>query len=105
MLNSFLCSIAVALSLLVAAAGEDEIIIETSHATIESRQGQRLGVVFGVERRLRAGSYVFQLARGAPGEFVNARLIDTPGRGPGQPTPSAQCSAPRVRAGRFTPPA
>jgi hypothetical protein len=51
MLNSFLCSIAVALSLLVGAAGGDEIIIETSHATIESRQGQRLRVVFAAEDR------------------------------------------------------
>src|ERR1700730_7184213 len=51
MLNSFLCSIAVALSLLVAAAGGDEIIIETSHATIESQEGQRLRVVFSAGDR------------------------------------------------------
>jgi hypothetical protein len=51
MLNGFLCSIAVALSLLIAAAGGDEIIVETSNATIESRQGQRLRVVFAAEDR------------------------------------------------------
>jgi len=51
MLNGFVCSIAVALSLLIAAAGGDEIIVETSHATIESRQGQRLRVVFAAEDR------------------------------------------------------
>jgi len=50
-LNGFVCSIAVALSLLIAAAGGDEIIVETSHATIESRQGQRLRVVFAAEDR------------------------------------------------------
>ena len=51
MLNGFVCSIAVALSLLVVAAGGDEIIIETSNATIESRQGQRLRVVFAADDR------------------------------------------------------
>ena len=51
MLNGFVCSIAVALSLLIAAAGGDEIIVETSNATIESRQGQRLRVVFAAEDR------------------------------------------------------
>src|SRR5262249_22133420 len=51
MLNGFVCSIAVALSLLIAAAGGDEFIVETSHATIESRWGQRLWVVFAAEDR------------------------------------------------------
>jgi hypothetical protein len=51
MLNGFVWSIAVALSLLIAAAGGDEIIVETSHATIESRQGQRRRVVFAAEDR------------------------------------------------------
>ena len=51
MLDGLVCSIAVALSLLIAAAGGDEIIVETSNATIESRQGQRLRVVFAAEDR------------------------------------------------------
>jgi hypothetical protein len=51
MLKSFPCSIAIALSLLIATTGGDEIIVETSHATIGSREGQRLRVVFAAENR------------------------------------------------------
>ena len=51
MLKGFLCSIAIALSPLIAAAGEEEIIVETSHATIESKEGQPLRVVFAAEDR------------------------------------------------------
>jgi len=51
MLKGFLCSIAIALSLMIAAAGGDEIIIEPTHATIESQEGHRLRVVFAAEDR------------------------------------------------------
>jgi len=44
--QAFLCSIAIALTLLIAADGGAEIIVETSHATIESKKGQRLRVLF-----------------------------------------------------------
>jgi hypothetical protein len=46
MLKGFLSSIAIALSPLIAAAGEEEITVDTSHATIESQEGQPLRVVF-----------------------------------------------------------
>jgi hypothetical protein len=36
---------------LIAEAGADEIIVETLHATIESKEGQRLRVVFASEDR------------------------------------------------------
>jgi len=51
MLKGFLYLIVIALSLLVAAAGGDEIIVETSHAIIESHEGKRLRVVFAAEDR------------------------------------------------------
>ena len=51
MLRGFLRSIAIVLSPLITAAGEEEIIVETSHATIESREGQQLRVVFAAEDR------------------------------------------------------
>jgi hypothetical protein len=44
--QAFLCSIAIALTLLIAADGRAEVIVETSHATIESKKGQRLRVLF-----------------------------------------------------------
>ena len=51
MLKGFLGLIAIALSPLIAAAGEEEIIVETSHAIIESQEGQPLRVVFAAEER------------------------------------------------------
>ena len=51
MLKGLLYLIVIALSLLVAAAGGDEIIVETSHAIIESHEGKRLRVVFAAEDR------------------------------------------------------
>ena len=51
MSRSFLCSIAIALLVLIAEADVDEIIVETLHATIESKEGQRLRVVFASEDR------------------------------------------------------
>ena len=51
MSRSFLRSIAIALLVLIAEAGADEIIVETLHATIESKEGQRLRVVFASEDR------------------------------------------------------
>ena len=50
-LKGFLCSIAIALSPLIAATGEEGIIVETSHVTIESKEGQPLRVVFAPEDR------------------------------------------------------
>ena len=50
MSRSFLCSIAIALLVLIAEADVDEIV-ETLHATIESKEGQRLRVVFASEDR------------------------------------------------------
>jgi hypothetical protein len=50
-LIAFSISIVIALSLLVAAAGGDEILVETSHATIEAHEGKRLRVVFAAEDR------------------------------------------------------
>ena len=72
MLNGFVCSIAVALSLLIAAAGGDEIIVETSHATIESRQGQRLRVVFAAEDR---PALIFKPEAGAWDWSQTSRLV------------------------------
>jgi len=72
MLNGFLCSIAIALSLLIAAAGEDEIIVETSNATIESRQGQRLRVVFAAEDR---PALIFKPEAGAWDWSQTSRLV------------------------------
>jgi len=51
MSRGFLCSITIALLVLIAEAGADEIIVETLHATIESKEGQRLRVVFASEDR------------------------------------------------------
>src|SRR5258708_10818104 len=72
MLNGFVCSIAVALSLLIAAAGGDEIIVETSHATIESRQRQRLWVVFAAEDR---PALIFQTEAGPCDWSPTSRLV------------------------------
>jgi len=72
MLNGFLCSIAIALSLLIAAAGGDEIIVETSNATIESRQGQRLRVVFAAEER---PAVIFKPVAGAWDWSQTSRLV------------------------------
>ena len=47
--RGFLCSIPIALLLLIAAGAEEEIIVEPTHATIESKEGQRLRVVFATE--------------------------------------------------------
>ena len=74
MLNGFLCSIAIALSLLIAAPGGDEIIVETSNATIESRQGQRLRVVLSPKKKARASRWESALERGPK----CARLDDGP---------------------------
>jgi hypothetical protein len=49
--RGFLCSIAIALSLLVTTAAGEEILVEPTHATIESQEGQRLRVVFATEDR------------------------------------------------------
>ena len=72
MLNGFLCSIAIALSLLIAAAGGDEIIVETSNATIESRQGQRLRVMFAAEDR---SALIFKPGAGAWDWSQTSRLV------------------------------
>ncbi len=72
MLNGFVCSIAVALSLLIAAAGGDEIIVETSNATIESRQGQRLRVVFAADDR---PALIFKPEAGAWDWSQTSRLV------------------------------
>jgi len=72
MLNGFVCSIAVALSLLIAAAGGDEIIVEISNATIESRQGQRLRVVFAAEER---PAVIFKPVAGAWDWSQTSRLV------------------------------
>ena len=72
MLNGFLCSIAIALSLLIAAAGGDEIIVETSHATIESREAQRLRVVFAAEDR---PALIFKPVAGAWDWSQTGRLV------------------------------
>jgi hypothetical protein len=45
-LKAFVCSFAIALSLLIATADADEIIVETSHATVESQEGQMRRVLF-----------------------------------------------------------
>jgi len=47
--RGFLCSIPIALLLLIAAGAEEEIVVEPTHATIESKEGQRLRVVFATE--------------------------------------------------------
>src|SRR6516162_10869082 len=49
--RGFLCSIPIALLLLIAAGAEEEIVVEPTHATIESQEGQRLRVVFATEDR------------------------------------------------------
>ena len=72
MLNAFVCSIAVAFSLLIAAAGGDEIIVETSNAIIESRQGQRLRVMFAAEDR---SALIFKPGAGAWDWSQTSRLV------------------------------
>jgi hypothetical protein len=46
-----------------------------------------------MERRRRAGSYVVQLARGAPGQIVNAGLI-----APSSPAPAVRPTPPSLRS-------
>jgi hypothetical protein len=46
-----LCSIAIALLLLMTRAVGEEIVVEPTHATIETKEGQRLRVVFATEDR------------------------------------------------------
>jgi hypothetical protein len=72
MLKGFLCSIAIALSPLIAAAGGDEIIVETSHATIEPQEGQRLRVVFAAEDR---PAMIFKPVAGAWNWSQTSRLV------------------------------
>ena len=49
--KGFLCSIAIALLLLMTTAAGEEIVVEPTHATIEATEGQRLRVVFATEDR------------------------------------------------------
>ena len=49
--RGFLCSSALALLLLITTAAGEEILVEPTHATIESKEGQRLLVVFATEDR------------------------------------------------------
>jgi hypothetical protein len=79
MLKGFHCSIAIALSLLIATTGGDEIIVETSHATIGSWEGQRLRVVFAAEDR---PALIFRPEAGAWDWSRTRRLVipvDNPG--------------------------
>src|SRR5215471_950628 len=46
-----LCSIAIALLLLITTAAGEEILVEPTHVTIEATEGQRLRVVFATEDR------------------------------------------------------
>jgi len=72
MLKGFHCSIAIALSLLIATTGGDEIIVETSHATIGSWEGQRLRVVFAAEDR---PALIFRPEAGAWDWSRTSRLV------------------------------
>jgi hypothetical protein len=72
MLRGFYCSIAIALSLLIATAGGDEILVETFHATIEAREGQRLRVVFAAEDR---PALIFRPEAGAWDWSRTSRLV------------------------------
>src|SRR5215469_18938836 len=47
--RGFLCSIAIALLLLMTTAVGEEILVEPTHVTVESEEGQRLRVVFATE--------------------------------------------------------
>jgi hypothetical protein len=79
MLKGFHCSIAIALSLLTVTAGGDEIIVETSHATTGSWEGQRLRVVFAAEDR---PTLIFRPEAGAWDWSRTSRLVipvDNPG--------------------------
>jgi hypothetical protein len=49
--DGFLCSIGIALLLLMTTAAGEEIVVEPTHATIETKEGQRLLVVFATEDR------------------------------------------------------
>ena len=49
--RGFLCSIPMTLLLSITAGAEEEIVVEPTHATIESKEGQRLRVVFATEDR------------------------------------------------------
>jgi hypothetical protein len=49
--RGFLCSSALALLLLITTAAGEEMLVEPTHATIESKEGQRLLVVFATEDR------------------------------------------------------
>ena len=49
--RGFLCSIAIALLWLMTTAVGEEILVEPTHVTIESKEGQRLRVVFPTEDR------------------------------------------------------
>jgi hypothetical protein len=71
MLKGFLSSIAIALSPLIAAAGEEEITVDTSHATIESQEGQPLRVVFAAEDR---PALIFKPRAGA-WDWSRSRLV------------------------------
>jgi len=71
MLRGFLRSIAIVLSPLITAAGEEEIIVETSHATIESQEGQQLRVVFAAEDR---PALIFKPRAGA-WDWSRSRLV------------------------------
>jgi hypothetical protein len=79
MLKGFHCSIGIALSLLIATAGGDQIIVETSHASIEAQEEQRLRVVFAAEDR---PALIFRPEAGAWDWSRTSRLIipvDNPG--------------------------
>src|SRR5215469_16965337 len=49
--KGFLCSIAIALLLLMTTAAAEEVLVEPTHVTIETKEGQRLRVVFATEDR------------------------------------------------------
>src|SRR6267142_6712677 len=72
MLKGFHCSIAIALSLLIATTGGDQIIVETSHATIEAQEEQRLRVVFAAEDR---PALIFRPEAGAWDWSRTSRLV------------------------------
>jgi hypothetical protein len=49
--RGFLCSIPIGLLLLITTAAGEEVLVEPTHVTIESKEGQRLRVVFATEDR------------------------------------------------------
>src|SRR5215471_10714090 len=49
--SGVLCSIAIALLLLMTTAVGEEVLVEPTHVTIEATEGQRLRVVFATEDR------------------------------------------------------